>query len=52
MNKFATGVLTGGIIAAVGLSWMMTEPRTRKRVARDTQRTLRKAGDFFSDMFE
>jgi hypothetical protein len=52
MNKFATGVVTGSIIAAVGLSWMMTEPKTRRRVTRDSKRAIRKAGDFFTDMFE
>ena len=52
LNKFATGLITGGVIAAVGLSYMMTEPKTRRKVTRDSKRAIRKAGDLISDMFE
>jgi hypothetical protein len=50
-NKFASGLITGGIIAAVSMSYLMTEPKTRKRVMRDSKRMVRRAGDYISDMF-
>jgi hypothetical protein len=50
-NRFATGLVTGGIIAAVGISYMMTEPKTRKRVVKESKRAMRRAGDYISDMF-
>ena len=51
-NKFTTGMIAGGILAAIGVGLMMTEPKTRRRAARDSKRAIRKAGDFISDMFE
>jgi hypothetical protein len=51
-NRFAAGLVTGGVIAAMGLSYMLTEPKTRRKVARDSKRVMRKAGDFISDMLD
>jgi hypothetical protein len=51
LNKFATGLVTGGIIAAMGISYLMTEPKTRKRVAKESKRAMRRAGDYISECF-
>lgn len=55
MNRFTTGAVAGGILAAVSVGWLMSDGKTRKRVVRDSKKKLRKAGDFFdgvTDMFD
>ena len=51
ISRFATGLVAGGILAAVGVSYLMTEPKKRKRFAREGKRALREAGNYISDMF-
>jgi hypothetical protein len=52
MTRFATGLFAGSIIAAVGFGYMLTEPKTRRRVVRDSKRMMRKAGSFITDIIE
>ncbi len=54
MNRFSTGLIAGGIITAVGVSLLMSDAKSRRRVVKDGKRAMRKAGDFFggvTDMF-
>ena len=54
MNRFATGVLTGGILAAAGMSWLMSDNKTRRRMIRGQRRAMRKTEDLLngvSDIF-
>jgi len=48
MTKFTTGLIAGGIIGAVGLSYAMSDKRTRRRFARDGRRMVRKASGMFN----
>ena len=50
MNRFMTGLVTGSVLAAVGVSFLMTDNRQRKRVIKDGRRAMRKAGDFIGDI--
>jgi len=47
LKQFATGLLTGGILCAVGVSWMMSDTKTRKRVARKAGRVIDGVADIF-----
>ena len=46
MDKMALGMLTGGLLAAVGVGIMMNDKRTRRRVVRNGRRALRKTEHF------
>ena len=50
LNRFSTGLLTGGIIAAVGIGWAVSDAKTRKRMAKDGKRAMHKAEDFFHNV--
>ena len=43
MHKFTTGLLAGGLIGAVSVAWALSDNKTRRRVARDGKRAVRKA---------
>ena len=54
MNRFATGVLAGGVLGAIGMSWLMSDNKTRRRMIRGQRRALRKTEDLIngvSDIF-
>jgi len=49
MNRFASGLLTGGMVmAAVGVGWLMSDSRTRRRMVRGSRRAMRKTEDLLS----
>jgi len=50
MHRFATGLLAGSIIGAVGLTIAMGDRRTRKRIVREGKRAMHKAGDVIDDI--
>ena len=50
MNRFATGMIAGGIVAAIGVSILMSDERSRRRVYKSGRRAMRRAGDMFNDM--
>ncbi len=52
MKHFSTGMLAGGIIAAVGIGLLATDSKSRRRMARDGKRAVRKAGDFIGGVKE
>ena len=45
MSNFASGVITGSIIAAVGVGILMSNSRTRRRMARSHRNAMRKTED-------
>ena len=52
--SFASGVVTGGIIAAVGVSILMADGKTRRKMIRSQRQAMRKTEDLIngvSDMF-
>ena len=52
MNRFASGVLTGSIIAAAGIGWLMTNNKTRRRMVRGSRRAMRKTEDMINGVTE
>ena len=54
MNRFATGILTGGVLGAIGMSWLMADNKTRRRMVKGHRRAMRKTEDLLngvSDIF-
>ena len=52
MHKFTTGLLAGGIIGAASVAWAMSDNKTRKRMARDSRRAMRRANAMFSNVHD
>ena len=50
MNKFATGILTGGVLAAMGMSWLMSDNKTRRRMIKGHRRAMRKTEDLLNNV--
>ena len=54
MNHFASGVLAGGLVAAVGMGLLMSDSKMRRRMMRGHRRAMRKTEnliDGVSDIF-
>ena len=54
MNRFSSGVLAGGLLAAAGMCWLMSDGKTRRRMIRGRRKAMRKTEDLInnvSDMF-
>ena len=51
MNKFATGLLAGGIIGAIGVGMAMTDAKTRRRLKKQATRKANDLIDNVTDMF-
>lgn len=54
MNKFATGLLAGSVVAALGVGYAMNDKKTKKQVMRQGKKIVSKAGhvvDEMTDMF-
>ena len=54
MTRFTTGIIAGSIIGAAGMSWLMSNNKTRRRMARGHRRAMRKTEDLIngvSDIF-
>ena len=52
MDRFFTGLLAGGAMAALGMSLMMSDCQTRKSVMRSGKKIARKAEDVIDDMLD
>lgn len=52
MNKFTGGLLAGGLIGAASVALVMSDSKTRKRVARDGKRATRKANAVFENIHD
>jgi len=50
MNRFATGLIAGSLIGAVGLTCAMTDKKTRKMVTHDGKKMMNKANKMFNKM--
>jgi len=50
MNKFATGLIAGGIIGAAGVAVAMSDRKQRKYVVKGSKKAFRKAGSFMDNM--
>ena len=46
MGKFASGLIAGGALGAIGLALALSDKRTRKRMLRDGKKAIGKANDF------
>ena len=54
MGPFTTGMLAGGIIAAVGVGMMMSCSKTRRKIEKGRRRAMRKTEDIvdgITDLF-
>ena len=54
MRHFASGLLAGGIIAAVGVGMIMSDSKTRRKIERGRRSAMRKTEnliDEVTDMF-
>lgn len=54
MRRFTSGLIAGSVIGAIGLSYAMSDKRTRRRIARDGRKVMNKANDMIdnvTDMF-
>jgi|GEM_PF-910654 len=55
MQRFASGIVAGGLMAAAGMCWLMSDNKTRRRMMRANRKAMRKTEDLLnnvSDMFE
>jgi hypothetical protein len=50
LGKFTTGLITGGIIGAVGLGYALSDKRTRKRMVRDSKKAMDKANSVIENI--
>jgi len=50
MNHFASGVVAGGVIAAIGVSMILSDNKTRRRMKRGHRRAMRKTEDFINSV--
>jgi hypothetical protein len=54
MKKFTTGLIAGSVIGVVGLTYAMSDKKTRRRMMRDGRRMMHKTNgmiDNISDIF-
>ena len=54
MNKFATGLIAGGILGVAGAAVAMSDRKQRKYVVKGCKKAFKKAGNFMdnvTDMF-
>ena len=54
MRHFTSGVIAGGIIAAIGVGMIMSDSKTRRKIARGHRNAMRKTEnliDEVTDMF-
>jgi len=54
MKKFATGLIAGGIIGAVGVVAAMSDRRNRKYIVKNSKKAMKRAEDLVenvTDMF-
>lgn len=46
MTKFATGLIAGGIIGAVGLTYALSDKKSRQKLIKNGRKMINKADDF------
>lgn len=51
MKKFTTGLVAGGIMTALGVSYMMNDKKSRKKMIRNGKKMAVRAEHLFNDMF-
>ena len=50
MNKFTIGLLTGGVVGAIGITYAVSDARLRKKIIQDGRHIMHKAGDALNDV--
>lgn len=50
MSKFTTGLLAGGMMAAVGVSYVMNDKKARRKMVRTSKKVANKAGHMLDDV--
>jgi len=50
MGRFASGLITGGALGAIGLAIAFSDKRTRKRMVKDGKKAMHKANSFIHDL--
>ncbi len=54
MSRFTFGLFAGAVIGATGITWAMSDSKSRRRMMKDGRRAMRKANqmiDNVTDMF-
>lgn len=50
MNRFTTGLLAGGIVTALGVSYAMNDKRTKRKMIKGSKKMASKAGSMIDDL--
>lgn len=50
MHKLTTGLIAGGIIGAIGLTYAMSDKGARKRIIKDSKKVANKANKLMDKM--
>lgn len=51
MHKFTTGLIAGGLVTALGVSYAFSDKRSRRKMMKSGKKAALKAGHLFDDMF-
>jgi len=52
MSRFTTGLLAGGLIGAASVAWALSDNKTRRRVAREGRRAVRRANAMIGNVHD
>ena len=50
MGKFTAGLLTGGLLAAAGLCYTMSDPKMKRQIMKKSKKAARAADDLLDDV--
>jgi hypothetical protein len=50
VNRFSAGLITGGIIGAIGLSYALSDKRARRKISRGSKRVMDKANGLIGNI--
>ena len=49
MNRFTAGLIAGGIVTAIGMSFAMNDSETRRKLARTGRKVIKQASNAMDD---
>ncbi|MDR1208823.1 MAG: hypothetical protein LBK41_00675 [Clostridiales bacterium] len=52
MSRFTTGLIIGGVVGAIGLTYAFSDKRARRRVARDSRNIMKHASGVIENIAE
>lgn len=50
MNKFAKGLIAGGVLGIAGATMAITDKKYRKRMAKNSMNTMKKTGNMLENV--